>query len=59
MKETNAKLKIESKTLTEEINRLKLLGMQAQNFQESSFTLNRSIDHGDQFLTSLKKHEYS
>ena len=44
MKDTNTKLKQESDNLTEELNRLKLQNMQALNFQESSFTLNRSID---------------
>jgi len=44
MSEVNEKLRKESDGMTEELNRLKTLGMQAQNFQESSFTLNRSID---------------
>ena len=44
--EACSKLQIENRELQGQIHKLKL-NVQVQNFQESSFTLNRSIDQGD------------
>ena len=52
------KIKDTEDELTSELNRLKI-SLQAKNLQENSFTLNRSIDHGENFLSSIKKQEYS
>lgn len=57
--DSNVKLKLEITDLSGEIDKLRL-SAKAQNLQDSSFVLNRSIDHGEQkFAHSLKKQEYS
>ena len=54
--EACSKLQIENRELQGQIHKLKL-NVQVQNLQESSFTLNRSIDQGDS--RSSRQNEYA